>query len=205
MRSSLAQIVKTCSHCRLLPSSVLTLTSTSPGSALMSSVLSVARKISSSDSPTARSSVRFHPACTTARASSGDAGSNFPDRSPQGTWKRRRGAIPGHHASPRWATCSRRCFDLQPEAPPEPRPTQTRWRGGEVMQVGHGIGNDDFAIIDDDDLAAGLFELQRGCEWAENDGVIAGKTGDQLARLALLFPDRRFPEVGSSRINTGGL
>ena len=54
------------------------------------------------------------------------------------------------------------------------------------MQVGDGIDGDDFAAINDDHLAAGLLHFGEDVG-AEDDGVIAGETGDQLAGLTLLF------------------
>ena len=55
-----------------------------------------------------------------------------------------------------------------------------------VVQVGDGIGNHDLAVVDDDHLAAGLLDFGQDVG-AENDGVIAGEAGDQLAGFALLF------------------
>ena len=54
------------------------------------------------------------------------------------------------------------------------------------MQIGDGIDGDDFAVIDDDDFAARLFDFGQDVR-AENDGVIAGEAGDQLAGFALLL------------------
>ena len=54
------------------------------------------------------------------------------------------------------------------------------------MQIGDRIHRDDFAGVNDDDLAAGLFDFRQDVS-AENDGVVAGKAGDELAGLALLL------------------
>ncbi len=55
-----------------------------------------------------------------------------------------------------------------------------------MVQVGDGIDRDDFAVINDDDFAAGLFHFREDVG-AEDDGVVAGEAGDQLTRFALLF------------------
>src|SRR5882762_1369258 len=51
-----------------------------------------------------------------------------------------------------------------------------------ILQIAYGIGGDKLALIDDDDLLAGLLNLRKNVG-AQNDGVIAGQALDQLARF----------------------
>ena len=50
----------------------------------------------------------------------------------------------------------------------------------------HGIGRHQLALVDDDDLLAGLLDFGQDVR-AENDGVIAGQALDQVARLVDLL------------------
>ncbi len=54
------------------------------------------------------------------------------------------------------------------------------------MQVRHGIDRDNLTVIDDDDVAAGLFDFRKDVR-AEDDGVVAREAGDQLPGLLLLL------------------
>ena len=55
-----------------------------------------------------------------------------------------------------------------------------------MVQVINGVGRDHLALVDDDDLFADLLHFGQDVR-AENDGVIAGKAFDQLARFDDLF------------------
>ena len=48
------------------------------------------------------------------------------------------------------------------------------------LKVAYGIRSDHLALVDDDDLLAGLLHLGQNVR-AENDGVVAGETFDQIA------------------------
>ncbi len=51
-----------------------------------------------------------------------------------------------------------------------------------ILQIADGIGGDELAFVDDDDLLAGLLDLRQDVS-AQDDGVVAGETLDQLARF----------------------
>jgi len=70
------------------------------------------------------------------------------------------------------------------------------------LQVLDGIRSDQLALINDDDSLAGLLDFGQDVG-AEDDGVVACKALDEVARLVDLFGSR--PAVGSSRMSTSGL
>src|SRR4029077_9696411 len=49
-----------------------------------------------------------------------------------------------------------------------------------LLQIADGIGGHEFALVDDDDLLAGLLDCGKNVR-AENDGVIAGEALDEFA------------------------
>ena len=55
-----------------------------------------------------------------------------------------------------------------------------------ILKIVHGIGGHQLALIDDDDLLADLLDFRKDVR-AQDDGVIARKAFDQVARLVDLL------------------
>ena len=51
-----------------------------------------------------------------------------------------------------------------------------------ALKIVHGVSRHQLALVDDDDLLAGLLDFRKDVR-AENDGVIACEALDQVARL----------------------
>ena len=140
------------------------------------------RKISSSDSPTVRNSVRSQPDLHDGAGQIGTHGILFHALDFKGdeAFAARSAGITLATPLTSSSFCRTSCSlapltSIATISPP-----------CAVVQVGHGIHGDNFAGIDNDDFAAGLLDFGEDVG-AENDGVVAGEAGDELAGFALLL------------------